>query len=282
MIGPGSELSPESGLQRMTMHWYKRNIGDYAKKAGKLTMLQHGSYTLLLDACYDREQFPTLEQAIEWVWASTPDEIDALKFVLSRFFIHEKDGTYTQSRVLDELLDYHGKADKNKQIAIDRETKRRENRTNRARTVNDTSPDVHEPPPNQEPVTKNHQPKNTSATAQPDGVCESVWQDFLKTRKAKKAPVTDTAIDGIRREAGKAGVTLEQALKTCCERGWTGFKAEWLTETRKTFAADPAVTMPSRQGVDPALAKAIKDSLSGVKPSDEIRKRMAQITGVRA
>jgi uncharacterized protein YdaU (DUF1376 family) len=135
----------------MTVHWYKRNIGDYAKKTGRLTMLQHGSYTLLLDACYDREQFPTLEQAIEWVWASTPEEIEAVKFVLSRFFINEENGTFTQSRVLDELLDYHSKADKNKQIAIDRETKRRENSTNRARSVN-------EAPPNQEPRTKNHKP----------------------------------------------------------------------------------------------------------------------------
>jgi uncharacterized protein YdaU (DUF1376 family) len=46
------------------MHYYKRNLGDYAKKTGRLTMLQHGAYTLLIDSCYDREKFPTLEQAI--------------------------------------------------------------------------------------------------------------------------------------------------------------------------------------------------------------------------
>jgi len=50
------------------MHYYKRNLGDYAKKAGRLTMLQHGAYTLLIDSCYDREVFPTLEQALEWTW----------------------------------------------------------------------------------------------------------------------------------------------------------------------------------------------------------------------
>ncbi len=57
------------------MHYYKKNIGDYHKKAGRLTMLQHGAYTLLMDSCYDREEFPTLEQAIEWVWASTTEEV---------------------------------------------------------------------------------------------------------------------------------------------------------------------------------------------------------------
>jgi hypothetical protein len=68
--------------------------------------------------------------------------------------------------------------------------------------------------------------KNT--VAPPFGVTDSVWQDWLKLRKAKKAAVTQTAIDGIQREADKAGVSLQTALEMCCERGWTGFKAEWL------------------------------------------------------
>ena len=47
-------------------------------------------------------------------------------------------------------------------------------------------------------------------------------------RKQQKSPITETVINGIQREAIKAGVTLEDALRTCCERGWRGFKAEWL------------------------------------------------------
>lgn len=78
--------------------------------------------------------------------------------------------------------------------------------------------------------------KNTVAT--PEGVTDSVWQDWLKLRKAKKAAVTQTAIDGIAREASKAGVSLQTALETCCARGWTGFKADWLKDKgeQKSFA----------------------------------------------
>jgi uncharacterized protein YdaU (DUF1376 family) len=133
------------------MHYYKRNLGDYAKKTGRLTMLQHGAYTLLIDACYDREVFPTLEQAIDWTWASTEAEIDAVKFVLSRFFKLSSDGQYVQDRILEELLQYHKNADTNKRIAIDRETKRKEKSTNRVQIVD-------EPPPNQEPLTTNQEP----------------------------------------------------------------------------------------------------------------------------
>lgn len=60
------------------------------------------------------------------------------------------------------------------------------------------------------------------------GIDPKVVADFKRLRASKKAPITETAVDGIRREAAKAGVTLETALRTCCERGWTGFKAEWV------------------------------------------------------
>lgn len=133
------------------MHYYKRNIGDYSKKAGRLSMLQHGAYTLIMDACYDREFFPTLEQAIEWTWASTEAEIEAVKFVLNRFFKIDNDGQYVQDRILDELLNYHKNSDTNKRIAIEREAKRKGIGTKRERAV-------YEPPPNQEPLTINQEP----------------------------------------------------------------------------------------------------------------------------
>lgn len=62
-----------------------------------------------------------------------------------------------------------------------------------------------------------------------DGVDSQIAKDFKAIRRAKKAPVTKTAMDGIRREAVKAGLSLESALAMCCERGWSGFKAAWVT-----------------------------------------------------
>ena len=61
----------------------------------------------------------------------------------------------------------------------------------------------------------------------PDDVSEEVWADFLTLRKAKKAPITDTALRGFRREAEKAGISLQQAIEVSCTMGWQGFKAEW-------------------------------------------------------
>ncbi len=65
----------------------------------------------------------------------------------------------------------------------------------------------------------------------PEGVSEKTFSDFLAHRKAKKAMVTQTALDGIEREAKKAGMTLEAALLEIMNRGWTGFKADWMKPT---------------------------------------------------
>src|SRR6188508_1828681 len=109
------------------MHYYKRHIGDYAKKAGKLTMLQHGAYTMLLDAYYDGEKPPTKQQAMEWCWAFSPEEVAAVEFVLARFFKVDGD-LYRQTHCEEEIAHYHNNAATNKQIALDREEKKRQAR----------------------------------------------------------------------------------------------------------------------------------------------------------
>ena len=69
--------------------------------------------------------------------------------------------------------------------------------------------------------------KRSSNVQKPESVSEQVWNDFTALRTKRRAPITETALKGIQREAEKAGITLEEALSTCCERGWQGFKAEW-------------------------------------------------------
>jgi hypothetical protein len=60
------------------------------------------------------------------------------------------------------------------------------------------------------------------------GVSENIIEDFIELRKIKHAPITGTAIEGIQREALKANCSFAEAVRTCCERGWVGFKAEWV------------------------------------------------------
>lgn len=69
----------------------------------------------------------------------------------------------------------------------------------------------------------------------PDGVLSQTWADFLILRKAKKSPMTETALNQLEREAKKAGMSLQTVLETCCQRGWAGFKADWLNNGETAY-----------------------------------------------
>lgn len=62
----------------------------------------------------------------------------------------------------------------------------------------------------------------------PQDVTEQTWDDWTALRKAKRAPVTQTVVDGAIREAGKAGMPLEAFLQVWCRRGSQGLEAAWL------------------------------------------------------
>ena len=242
------------------MHYYKKNIGDYHKKAGRLSMLEHGAYTLLIDACYDRERFPTEDEAIEWTWARTQEEEAAVRFVLARFF-DLRDGIYVQARIEEEIAKYHANAETNARIAKEREDKRR----NGARTVPKASPGVHEAPPNQEPRTSNQEPVSQQQVADApapkapkfdplnallaEGVPEQVARDWLAVRKAKRAPLTESALRITKAEAQKASLSLAQALEVSISRGWQGFQAEWLRNP-SARAAPASRSAMNRIGID--------------------------------
>lgn len=80
--------------------------------------------------------------------------------------------------------------------------------------------------PSSEPSGKRQVP----AALEFPGVDPQVVSDFKAMRKAKKAPLTETALRGIEREAKRAGLSLQEVLAMCCERGWTGFKADWVKD----------------------------------------------------
>ncbi|HEU4562013.1 MAG TPA: hypothetical protein VFS20_29570 [Longimicrobium sp.] len=88
--------------------------------------------------------------------------------------------------------------------------------------------------------------KSAAEAALLAGLPEQLAADFLAIRKAKRLPLTPTAADGMRREAEKAGLTVEQMIRTCCERGWGSFEAKWLDRDRGAAATAPSPPRKTR------------------------------------
>lgn len=78
------------------------------------------------------------------------------------------------------------------------------------------------------------------------GVDPQIASDWIAMRKQKRAAVTETAVAGIRREAEKAGLSLQDALAMCCARGWTGFKAEWVQQQQAANGVNRQLAVETR------------------------------------
>ncbi|MDP3251304.1 MAG: helix-turn-helix domain-containing protein [Hydrogenophaga sp.] len=102
----------------------------------------------------------------------------------------------------------------------------------------------------------------------PGGVDAKVWEDFLTVRKAKRAPLTATALDGIAGEAIKAGMTLTDALAMCCARGWQSFKAEWVAKSMHGAGGRYRTAMSETESVMANLVPGVAARTSSARPTD--------------
>jgi hypothetical protein len=153
--------------------------------------------------------------------------MDEVLNILHLFFVlDEEENVWRHTRCDKEIADYQAFCAKQK-----------------ANGLKGGRPKATQDKPNENPMgyqakpkitlTTNHKPLTTNQINTPDGVNESLFKDFLEVRKGKKAKWTETALKGLQREAVKANMTLEQVMQMCCERGWAGFKAEWVKELKK-------------------------------------------------
>lgn len=87
------------------MNYYQRHIGDYQTATADLSMLEHGAYSMLLDAYYSREKPPSADPArlYQICKAMTKQERAAVDLVVARFFTI--DGDVARNRKADEVIE---------------------------------------------------------------------------------------------------------------------------------------------------------------------------------
>ena len=217
------------------MFFFTHNIGEFSQKTRFLSPEEVGVFVLL------RDQYLTTEQPLQCNWialALHPHCKESVNRVLGLFF-RETESGWVCDEFENLIEEYRSQSDKKRQNAQKRWSKAKNDAG--AVQTDATAMQVHSScnptamlTKNQEPITNNQElikEKNTKkklVLEKPDGVSPKVWDDFLFLRKQKKAPLTETALKGIAREAAKAGISLEDALSTCCQRGWQGFNSEWI------------------------------------------------------
>ena len=87
------------------MNFYKRYPADYGRKTARLTLAQHGAYTLLLDEVYSTEA--PLPGAFDELYricrAMSKPEQEAVRAVAEKFFPLSSDGLRRNQRAIKEI-----------------------------------------------------------------------------------------------------------------------------------------------------------------------------------
>lgn len=139
------------------MNFYKHFIGDYARATGDLSLVEHGAFRLMLDAFYGmarplpankkalyrllRAETEIERRAIDSVslrfWHPLPSELSALYSLMKLDTEADRQplravatewteaGGLINLRALGEIVKAHLLSEKNRQIAVDRESKKR-------------------------------------------------------------------------------------------------------------------------------------------------------------
>ena len=204
------------------MHYYQHHIGDYRAATAHLSNEEDLAYRRLLDMYYDTEKM--IPPDTEWVARRIRMDVTVVEAVLVDMFTEFTDGWF-HNRCEREIESYKEKLDTASRAGKASAAKRAEQKSNGRSTTD-------QPTNNHKPRTNNQKPIDTA----PDGVLDSVWQDFMKLRKDKKAVITETAMTRIKKEADKVGYSLQEALEICCSRGWVGFRADWAQDGFKKAA----------------------------------------------
>jgi uncharacterized protein YdaU (DUF1376 family) len=276
------------------MNFYPRFPGDYSRDTQDLSLAEHGALTLLLDAQYGTAKALPVELAglNRICRADTKAEKAAVARIVERFFTRDADG-YWNKRARSEIERAKPR------IEHARENGRKGGRPTTkpdgkpaglpAGIPSDSDQDAsgnthhihnHMFFPNGKNKARPRFDARASLVSE-DNVPDDLADEWLAFRKQRRAPVTATVLEVLRREARKAGWTVIDVLRESLVRGWTGFKAEWVeAKPRRMNPADVAhMTTPGPQGEDPALKKIKEDEAKASKPSPE---ELAKWDAIRA
>lgn len=226
----------------MSFAFMRLYTGDYLRDTRHLTPQKHGVYLLLLMHCWDQKgPVPLDEQEAAGVAnCRSADEIDALRYVLGKFFTKCDDGWYNK-RMAEEIANAAQYSSSLRQAGLKSAEVRRarslirkkdKGRLNQGLTKAEPRSVSSSPSSALEPTPKKRTPP-TPSFALPDWVPAQSWADWEQMRVKKRKPLTDAArainlrkLDVLRKDGSPPKPVIEQSIA----HGWDTFYPVKLSE----------------------------------------------------
>jgi len=225
----------------MTLPWYPRDLGKYARDTKHLTMLEHGAYNLLLDFYYSTGPIPTSNalallpdnsRVYRICSAVTREEQAAADNIINMFFT-VNDGMYRNKKadqVIEEQLEKHKKRVNSGRVGgINKAANNPSNATSNATSNTPQKETKKEKEIREERKKEAQAPLEIPAGLKPDNfflpdwVKPEDWLDFSEMRKKQRKPMTERAAKSIikkleqfRSQGHDTATILEQSIRN----GW--------------------------------------------------------------
>lgn len=204
--------------------WLPLYVADYLTATTRLTTEQHGAYLLIIMDYWRNGPPPDDDAVLARITGLALARWRSQRMVIQAFF--QISGKCWQHKRINAELERANRIAKSRQEAGKRGGEAKANSV-----ANGLANAKQKATPSQSHTPSQEKEKEKSKTFAPQAVLTDVEpqlvEDWLKVRKEKKAATTETAINGVRREATKAGLSMQEAVRLCCENSWAGFKASW-------------------------------------------------------
>ena len=220
------------------MNYYPFHLGDYAAHTAHLEPMEDLAYRRMLDAYYLREGPLPPDVAEVARLVRMRQNVADVEAVLREFFSLSDDG-WVHERCAAEISKMQDKQAKAKASA-EASVSARKAFAQRSLNERSTNAELPTPTPTPTPTPEKKERETRKPRPQPvgclsvddlvaEGVDTQVAKDWLQVRKDKGAKtLTQTAWDGVKTEAIKAGLSVSDAVKVAAQNSWQGFKASWL------------------------------------------------------
>jgi uncharacterized phage protein (TIGR02220 family) len=144
------------------VNYYRRYLGDYMRDTMHLSILEHGAYTLLLDAYYASEKpLPADYDALYRVCrAMSRQEQDAVKAVADQFFPIEEDGLRHNPRADREVGVAQATIEKQRKSGVESAAKRWSTDRSTHKGINGSTNELTDGLAIQPPTTNHHPPSS--------------------------------------------------------------------------------------------------------------------------
>lgn len=223
------------------MNWYAFHLGDYLSHTRHLSPMEDLAYRRMLDWYYLHERPFNGRSTDVARLIGLPDHEPEVEAVLREFFEQVEGRGWVNRRADEEIASYAARR-KSASEAGKRSANKRSTTVQRPLSDGSTTVQLTTTTPTTTPI-QNTKPARArvSNVSCPEEVKPEIWEGWISIRKAKRAPISEAALDLVRAEATKAGWTLNAALTECVARGWQGFKADWVAaKAAQSFGMRPA------------------------------------------